>query len=141
MAFTRVSDKPIRVKSEVRTPHYVLVLDPSLLKTIDVTAGLRNGGLMLVNGPPEMKMKEQSGFTTLVFDATSVSLNYGLGSRMSPIVNTALLGAFSAAVGLVKVESLEKSIPEFVPRKTKANIDACRDAYQKMREEMVAVES
>lgn len=141
MAFTRISDRPIRVKSEVRTPHYVLVLDPSLLKAVDVTSGIREDGLMLVNGPSGMRVKSNPHFKTLVFDATSVSLEYGLGSPMSPIVNTAVLGAFSAATGVVKVESLEKGIPEFVPGRIEANIAACRDAYRKMRQEVLTVGS
>ncbi len=140
MAFTRLSDDPIRVKSEVRAPHYVVVLDPSLVKTMDVASGIRDGGLMLVNGPPEMNVKGDPRFTTLVFDATSVSLEYGLGSPMAPIVNTAMLGAFSAATGLVKVVSLGKSIQEFVPRRTEENFAACREAYDRMRKVVLTVE-
>ncbi len=132
LAFTRISDEPIRIKSAVRTPHYILVLDPSLLKAIDVASGIRDGGLMFINGPPEMRVDPSLHFRKLVFDATSVSLEHGLGTMTAPVVNTALLGAFSAATDLVSIESLEESIREFVPRGTEANIAACRAAYEMM---------
>jgi 2-oxoacid:acceptor oxidoreductase gamma subunit (pyruvate/2-ketoisovalerate family) len=140
MAFARLSYEPIRVKSVIRTPDYVVVLDPSLLRAVDVASGLRTGGLMLVNGPPELKVKSASGCKTLVFDATSVSLEHGLGTKTAPIVNTAILGAFAAATGLVQLESLERSIPDFVPGRSEANVAACRAAYQKMMEEVEVLE-
>ncbi|MFQ5907285.1 MAG: 2-oxoacid:acceptor oxidoreductase family protein [Thermoplasmata archaeon] len=140
MAFTRIDDEPIRVKSEVRRPHYVLVLDASLLKAVDVITGLREGGLMLVNGPAALKIAASPAYETVVFDATEVSLEYGLGSRMAPIVNTAILGALSAATEIVSIESLENTIPEFVPRNATANVGACQTAHARMMEEVLMAE-
>ncbi len=140
MAFTRISDEAIRIKSVVRTPHYVLVLDPSLLKAVDVASGIRDGGLMLVNGPSELKVNPNPHFKAVVFDATSISLEHGLGTMTAPIVNTALLGAFSAATGLVRIESLERSIPDFVPVKVEENVAACRAAYEAMPKEVEVIE-
>jgi 2-oxoacid:acceptor oxidoreductase gamma subunit (pyruvate/2-ketoisovalerate family) len=140
MAFARISYEPIRVKSVVRTPDYVVVLDPSLIRTVDVAAGLREEGLMLINGPREMPVNPGRGYKTMVFDATSVSLRHGLGSRTAPIVNTAMLGAFAAATGIVQIESLERSIPDFVPGRPEANVAACRDAYERMLEEVEVLE-
>ena len=48
-AFTRVDSRPIRVKSGIYAPDHVIVLDPSLLKAVDVLAGLKKGGIVLVN--------------------------------------------------------------------------------------------
>lgn len=139
MAFTRISDEPIRVKSIVRRPEFVLVLDPSLWKAVDVAEGLREGGLLLVNGPPEVELPASSSYRTLVFDATTVSLEHGLGTRTSPIVNTAMLGAFAAATDLVSLENLVAGIHEFVPRRTKDNVAACKAAYRKMGKEVTVV--
>lgn len=141
VAFTRISQQPILIRSAVERPHYVLVLDASLLKAVDPAAGLRDEGIMLVNGPTGMPVKGSGGYTVIVFDATSVSLEHGLGSRTSPVVNTSMLGAFAAASGIVKIESLEASIPEFVPRKAEANVRACRAAYERMIGEVTLVES
>lgn len=134
MAFTRISDEPIRVKSSVTNPGYVLVLDPSLLKAVDVTSDIEEEGLMLVNGPPEMRVNPGPGFRAVVFDATAISLEHGLGSRTAPIVNTTMLGAFSAATSLVGLENLERSILELLPNRWEPNVAACRAAYEKMLE-------
>ena len=48
-AFTRIDDKPIQVRTSIMTPDIVVVLDPGLLRTINVTAGLKPNGLLLVN--------------------------------------------------------------------------------------------
>lgn len=135
VAFSRISDETIRVKSIVRTPDYVVVLDSSLLRTVDVAAGLKEGGLLIVNGPQEMKVNPTPGRRAVVFDATAVSLRHGLGTRTAPIVNTAMLGAFAAATGLLRIESLERSIPGLVPGRPEANVAACREAYEMMLQE------
>ena len=48
-AFTRMDDRPIRVKSQIYKPDFVIVMDPSLLQAVDVTSGLKEGGLVMVN--------------------------------------------------------------------------------------------
>src|SRR3989304_5456387 len=48
-AHTRIDDRPIRIRSDVYEPDYVVVLDASLLRVLDVTQGLRRGGTVLVN--------------------------------------------------------------------------------------------
>jgi Pyruvate/2-oxoacid:ferredoxin oxidoreductase gamma subunit len=55
-------------------------------------------------------------------------------------VNTAILGALSAATDIVSIESLEKTIPEFVPRNPTANVEACQTAHARMRKEVLVVE-
>ena len=49
MAFVRISDKPIVTREKVYTPDYVIVLDPTLLKLVNVEAGLKKGGTIIVN--------------------------------------------------------------------------------------------
>lgn len=48
-AYNRISDTQIRVHSNIYDPEYVVVVDESLLDTVDVTAGLREDGAILVN--------------------------------------------------------------------------------------------
>jgi pyruvate ferredoxin oxidoreductase gamma subunit len=48
-AYNRVSDKPIRVHSNIYAPDYVVVVDETLLEDIDVTAGLSKEGAVIVN--------------------------------------------------------------------------------------------
>ncbi|MCK5562096.1 MAG: 2-oxoacid:acceptor oxidoreductase family protein, partial [Thermoplasmata archaeon] len=48
-AFTKIDEKPIRVRSQIYEPDHVIVLDQSLLRSIDVAQGIKPGGLILVN--------------------------------------------------------------------------------------------
>ncbi len=48
-AYDRISDKPIRVHSNIYEPDYVVVVDESLMDYIDVTAGLKPEGAIIVN--------------------------------------------------------------------------------------------
>ena len=49
MAFCRLDDKPIRVRSRITEPHYVIVQDATILKEVDVEEGLRADGVVLIN--------------------------------------------------------------------------------------------
>lgn len=140
VAFARISDGPIRAKFGVRSPDYVIVLDASLVGLVEVTSGVKPGALVFINAPPGLDVVEGSDFRTVVFDATSVSLRHGLGSRTAPIVNTAMLGAFAAATRIVQLESLERAIKEMVPGSPEHNAAACRDAYQEMMKEVDVLE-
>lgn len=48
-AFNRISDKEIRVHSNIYTPDLVVVVDETLLASVDVTAGLKEDGAIIVN--------------------------------------------------------------------------------------------
>ena len=48
-AFNRISDKEIRVHSNIYSPDLVIVVDESLLNSVDVTAGLKEDGAIIVN--------------------------------------------------------------------------------------------
>jgi len=128
-AFLRVADGPIRLRCEVTSPDDIVVLDPTLLGAVDVTAGLKPGGLVLVNGtrlPPACPGLER--FWVVLVDASAVARRHGLGSPTQPIVNTAILGAFARASGLVSLESVLAAIREEVPMQTDANVAAAREA-------------
>jgi 2-oxoacid:acceptor oxidoreductase gamma subunit (pyruvate/2-ketoisovalerate family) len=129
-AFTRLDDRPIRIKYFIYNPNYVVVLDESLLKAVDVTAGLKDPGIVVINTkrtPGEMDMTQWKVATV---DATSIALDHGLGSKVAPIVNTIMLGAFSVATGEVKLDSILESIPSQVPIKAAENTAACKQAAE-----------
>ena len=48
-AFLRVDDAPVRLRCEVAEPDALIVLDPTLIDAVDVTAGLKPGGSILIN--------------------------------------------------------------------------------------------
>lgn len=129
-AFLRADQKPITAHYQVYEPDHVIVLDPVLLQTINVKAGLVDGGWILVNtshAPDELELPGPYHVGTV--DATGIALANGLGTRTSPIVNTAIIGAFAALTGIVKLESVVEAIPDLVPIKPEANQAAAREAF------------
>jgi len=48
-AFARISDEKINIRSQIYSPDIVIVLDASLLETVDVTSGLKEKGTLIVN--------------------------------------------------------------------------------------------
>ncbi|MBC7287707.1 MAG: 2-oxoacid:acceptor oxidoreductase family protein, partial [Armatimonadetes bacterium] len=77
-SYVRISDKPIRLRSAVKSPEVVIVLDETLLESEDVAAGLVDGGWLLVNSgasPEEIKAKlQREGVKVATVDATKISL-------------------------------------------------------------------
>jgi len=139
-AFLRADDRPIAIHSHVYDPDHVLVLDPLLVATIDVTAGLGPGGTVLVNSTrAAAELGLPPGFQVVTCDATGIALAHGLGTRTNPIVNTAMVGAFAAATRLVSIDSLLAVIPDLVPVKPEANQAAARDAYEAMAQPAAGV--
>jgi 2-oxoacid:acceptor oxidoreductase gamma subunit (pyruvate/2-ketoisovalerate family) len=132
-AYTRIDDKPIRVKTNIYTPDCVVVLDPSLLKSQNVTAGLKEGGYLLINTEkkPEDIAIAFNGLIATV-DATDIALKFGLGSKSAPIVNTAILGALAKVTGLVRIDSLTTAIGDSVPSKPEANSAAAKEAFERV---------
>ena len=54
-AYNRISETPIRIHSNIYTPDFVIVVDDSLLETVDVTAGLKESGAILINTDKEVE--------------------------------------------------------------------------------------
>jgi len=129
-AFLRVSEGPILLRCEITEPDDCVILDPTLMKAIDVTQGLKPGGTILVNTdrPAGTYADLAQRFRVALVDASAIARGLGLGSRTQPIVNTAILGAFATASGLVSLESVCASIAEAVHIKTERNIEAARAA-------------
>ncbi|MDZ7377543.1 MAG: 2-oxoacid:acceptor oxidoreductase family protein [candidate division KSB1 bacterium] len=63
--FTRISDEPIRIHSAIQNPDVVIVLDQTLLDTIDVTEGTKPNSILIFNTTmtKEEIKKELSSFT------------------------------------------------------------------------------
>ncbi len=53
-AYNRISTSPIRVHSNVYNPDYVVVVDDTLLSCVDVTAGLKEDGAIIINTTKEI---------------------------------------------------------------------------------------
>jgi len=131
-AFLRIDDKPIYDKSRIYTPDHVVVVDPTLIEAIDVTEGLKPGGMIIVNSdrkPGEIKLPKTFKIATI--NATEIAVKHKLGTLAAPIVNTAIVGAVVKFLGLTKLESLTAAIKEGISIAVDANMAAAREAYEK----------
>lgn len=129
-AFTRIDSKPINIRMYVYNPDAVVVLDPSLLDVVNVTEGLKENGIIVINTskkPDEFDF----GYRVATVDATAIALSHHLGSSAAPIVNTSILGAYSKAVGNVGIDSVKEAIMERAPAKKEENAAAAFEAYEK----------
>lgn len=94
LAFCRLSERPIRIRSRISDPDYVIVQDSTILDELDVTEGVKNDGLILINTDKSAReLGLQGAFRIFAMPANELARKI-LGR---PIMNTALLGAFAAA--------------------------------------------
>jgi pyruvate ferredoxin oxidoreductase gamma subunit len=125
-AFVRFADRKIRLRSQIYEPDYIIVQDSTLIRDVNVFAGMKKGGIAIVNTGKAGGWAVPEGVRLITVDATGIALST-LGV---PITNTSLMGAFAAASGEITMEAMENAIrhrfPEELARK---NIDAARRAY------------
>ena len=133
-AFTRISGKPIRIHCSVYEPDVVVVLDPTLLKTVPVASGLVDDGTIIVNStesPDKVRNQLNSDRGTLwIIPATEIALNI-LGL---PITNTALLGTVAKATNIVSLDTIEQTVKDrFRIDIAEKNFAVIKKAYQEAK--------
>lgn len=139
-AFTRLSQKPIDLRCGVESPDIVVVLDPTLLNSIDVTHGLQKGGLLIVNtSQSSAEVKKVLGLEgeeikVYTVDATKISLET-LGKA---IPNTPMIGALTKVTSFFPLEKvlkvLEKSFgKKFSEEVIEKNKEAVKRAYNEVK--------
>lgn len=106
-AFVRIGHDPIHLRAQVREPDWLIVQDDSLLIDPNLTAGLKDGGAMLVNsGRDSAEVAQTFGCLALCVDATGMAVEE-IGR---PIPNTALLAAFLGLTGILPLDALATAI-------------------------------
>jgi pyruvate ferredoxin oxidoreductase gamma subunit/2-oxoisovalerate ferredoxin oxidoreductase gamma subunit len=119
------------VRQDITEPHHVLILDSTLLTAAAVIGGLRPGGWVVVNTPdPPDRLGLPSACRVASVDASAIALEHGLGTPAQPVVNTAILGAFARATGVIELEHLLAAIRAEVPVKADENVAAAVAAYE-----------
>ncbi len=131
VSFTRIDNKRIYLRCKIYQPDHVVVMDPTLMEVVDVTAGLKSGGWVIINSDKDGSFFEvPDKFRVRTFDATSLAVKYGLGSKAAPIVNMPMLGAFAKITGILGLETLLDAVREESPIKKEENVKAAREAYE-----------
>ena len=103
-AYNRISNSPITIHSAIYEPNYVVVVDDTLLDTVDVTAGLKEDGAIVINttNDAETLKKKLNGYKGGIYtiDARSISID-ALGKYFP---NTPMLAAIVKVSGVIPEE-------------------------------------
>ena len=129
-AYLRLDRKKIFIRTNVYTPDHIIVLDHTLLSSIEVTSGLKPGGVVLINtdqNPDEFN--DFSAYRLALVNAAKIALKNNLGTRTYPIVNTALMGALAKVLEMPPVDAIAQAIMDNVPAKPTENLDAAKEAF------------
>ena len=129
LAFVRVSDEPIRTREKIYQPDIVVVLDPTLLDIVNVAAGLKEDGIVVLNTTKSAEeVRQASGIKgkLALVDATRIALE----TMGIPITNTTLLGAMLKATNLLPISALEGPLQVRFGRIAGKNIKAFKRAYE-----------
>lgn len=106
-AFVRIDDQPIHLRSQIRTPDYLIVQDDTLLHDSGITTGLKPGGAMVVNSKqPAKALAKRFDCRVICVPATDMAIE-AIGR---PIPNTALLAALLTLTGLLPVDALAAAL-------------------------------
>ena len=131
VSFVRIDESPIRLRSHIYNPDYVIVQDSTLLDVVDVKSGLRPDCMLIANTEKEPeKLGLEGEIKVRTINATKIAMDV-LGR---PIMNTALIGAFAGATGDVSVESIKNAVKSRFPGEIgEKNAEAVQKSYDMMR--------
>ena len=141
-SFNRLSDKPITLHCGITDPVVVIVLDPTLMASVDVTGGLPEDGALIVNSTKtaaeirkELGLKGRKVYTV---DASGIAQKH-IGRN---IPNTPMLGALVKVSKLLDFDKMLKDTEKKLAKKfagkpeiVKGNIEAIKTAYGEVKGE------
>jgi pyruvate ferredoxin oxidoreductase gamma subunit len=132
-AFCRISDTFIRRRNQIVAPDYVIVQDPTLMDTVDVFAGVKAGGTVIINSErPASEFKVDAKVRAVTVPATQIAMD----ELKRPIMNTAIMGAFAGISGTISFDAIERSIRHRFPGEmAEPNVRAARRAYDLTKEQ------
>ncbi len=140
-SFDRISSKPILLHSAVTNPDVVLVLDPTLIESVDITEGVLDDGIVIINtekSPADIRKELNITGKIKVYTVDASKISKETIGRDIP--NTPLLGALLKVTGMLdfketiedtrkKLEKKFKSKPEVID----GNIKAIERAYNEVK--------
>lgn len=138
-AFTRISPEPIEIHCNIDHPNVVVVLDETLLSIVDVTEGLRDGGVIIVNTcktPDALRAElglEGRDVRVASVDASGISLE----TLKRDIPNTPMVGALAKVTGLFTLDEITGHLTKTFGKKFSqdvidANVASVKRAYEEV---------
>ena len=129
VSFLRVDQEQILLKCGIKHPNLMIYLDDSLIDTAEIKSLMSAGGKILINtAQPRTAFKALDQFSVNRIDARNIAEEQCLGRT----INTAILGAYCRLSGKPSLEILLSSIAEMVPAKKMANLEAARQAFERL---------
>jgi pyruvate ferredoxin oxidoreductase gamma subunit len=127
-AFVRVDSKPVRLRSQIYEPDYLLIMDSTLMRGFNCFSGLKDKGIAIINdkeGAEIPKVKPQQ--KVFVIPANDIAMK----TIGRPLGNTALLGAFCAVSGELNMDDLLEAVKKrFSGRAQESNLEAVKQGFE-----------
>ncbi len=126
-AFVRVDTKPVRLRSQIYEPDYLIVVDATLMRGFNCFSGLKENGVAIINekegaNVPKVKTKQK----IFVIPATDIATK----TIGRPLGNTALIGAFAAATDELDLDTILEVIKKrFTGKAQEGNVEAVKQGY------------
>ena len=143
VAYCRLSERDIRTREPVVAPDCVIVIDPTLVHQVDLFAGLRPNGYVLVNST---KTLDGLGLGRLLDEFDTSHLLTAPATEVArrqigrPLPNAALIGGFAALTAIVTIGAVSTAIRERFRKDSslaERNVAAATEAYHYVRQAMV----
>ena len=139
-SFNRISSEPLYLHSQIENPDVVIVLDPTLLDAVDVSDGVLDDGILIINtteSPADIRKRcniPRGKIYTV--PATDISLK----ELKRNIPNTPMVAALVKITGILKIDAVidnfrKKYAAKFRPEVIEANVRAMRAAIDEVRSE------
>ena len=136
--FTRISDEPVRLHCAIDEPDIVIVLDDTLLDTVDVCEGLPDSGTVIINTNKDSEVVRSKiswdGKNLYIVNASEIALD----EMGRPIPNTPMLGALIKVSKMISLEVLLEDITikfskKFKKQVVEGNLRAIKRAYEEVK--------
>jgi 2-oxoacid:acceptor oxidoreductase gamma subunit (pyruvate/2-ketoisovalerate family) len=130
-AFVRLSDAPVRERTQIYEPDCLIILDPVQIEWPQTYSGIKSDSSIILNSPhPPIERPHENIRIAGVIDATKIALEE-IGRDA---VNTCLLGAFSATTGWLNIESLLNSFESYFSKNSlDQNIRCAQRGYEEVK--------
>jgi len=126
-AFVRVDAKPVRLRSQIYEPDYLIIVDATLMRGFNCLSGLKENGIAIINENEGVELpKVKARQRVLSVPANDIAMK----TIGRPLGNTALLGAFAAATAEVSLDTLIEAIKSrFAGKALEGNLAAVKEGF------------
>jgi pyruvate ferredoxin oxidoreductase gamma subunit len=137
-AFTRISDSPIEIHNNIEFPDIVIVLDDSLVDVVNVTEGIKDGGVVIVNTcTPAADLKRALKLGDNVKVATVDASGIAVDTIKRDIPNTPIVGAMAKVSDVIDIGKFKELLAHNLSKKfgqemIDANFSAVDRAYEEV---------